>query len=124
VIKAARDYGEGRVITVFQPHRYSRTKDLAREFTECFYDSDVLILTDVYSAFEDNIYGEEIKGIYEKIDKGRFEATDFIEKDRIPDYVSEIIQENDIVLVLGAGDIREISGAIVEKIKEIIADNV
>ena len=65
-----------------------------------------------------------VSNIYEKIDKGRFEATDFIEKSRIPDYVSEIIQENDIVLVLGAGDIREISGAIVEKIKERIRDNV
>jgi UDP-N-acetylmuramate--alanine ligase len=118
IIRAARDYGEGRVITVFQPHRYSRTHDLAQEFSECFYESDVLILTDVYSAFEDNAKGGGTHEIYEKIDKDKFEILDLLEKSRIPDYISGIIQENDIVLVLGAGDIREISDLLVKKIRD------
>ncbi|MGB2599800.1 MAG: UDP-N-acetylmuramate--L-alanine ligase [Candidatus Omnitrophota bacterium] len=118
VISAARDYSEGRVITIFQPHRYSRTRDLAGSFVNCFYDSNVLILTDVYSAFEDKTEETDIRDIFNGIDKDRFEILDFMEMDRIPEYVSGIVRENDLVLVLGAGDIRKISGAIAEKIRE------
>jgi UDP-N-acetylmuramate--alanine ligase len=118
VIRAARDYGKGRVVTIFQPHRYSRTHDLAQDFINCFYDSNVLILTDVYSAFEGKVEKTGVRDIFEKIDKSSFETMDFIEKERIPEYVSGIVRENDIVLVLGAGDIREISKPMVDKIRE------
>jgi UDP-N-acetylmuramate--alanine ligase len=120
VIRSARDYGEGRVVTVFQPHRYSRTHDLAREFLSCFHDSDVLILTDIYSAFEKDAKKIGIRDIFEKIDKNDFDIMEFVEKERIPEYVSEIVRENDVVLVLGAGDIREVSGRILEKIRKKI----
>ncbi|MGB2879012.1 MAG: UDP-N-acetylmuramate--L-alanine ligase [Candidatus Omnitrophota bacterium] len=122
VIRAARDYGKGRIITVFQPHRYSRTHDLAHDFLHCFYDSDVLILTEVYSAFEDGAEKTDIREIFGKIAKERFECLDFVEKDRIPEYISGLVRENDIILVLGAGDIREVSDPIVEKIREKTED--
>jgi UDP-N-acetylmuramate--alanine ligase len=116
VIRAAKDYGEGRVVSIFQPHRHSRTNDLADDFVECFNDSDVLILTDVYSADEDPVGGVGIKDVYRKMDRGKFEILDFVEMNDIPEYVSGIVKDKDVVLVLGAGDIRDISGSLVEKI--------
>ena len=118
VIGSAKDYGEGRVITIFQPHRYSRTQDLLQEFICSFYGSDILILTDIYSAFEKEADQISARDIFEKIDKNNFERADFVEKEHIPEYVSDIVRENDIVLVLGAGDIMEEAGAIAEKIRE------
>ncbi|MFQ5953021.1 MAG: UDP-N-acetylmuramate--L-alanine ligase [Candidatus Omnitrophota bacterium] len=116
VIQAAKDYGRGRIITVFQPHRYSRTRDLAQDFIYCFDDSDVLVLTDIYSAFEDQNEKAEAQDVFNRINKSRFEAMDFVKKEQIPEYVSGIARENDIVLVLGAGDIREVASPIVEMI--------
>jgi len=117
VISAARDYSEGRVVTVFQPHRYSRTKDMMKEFSECFYSSDILILTGIYSADEDKIEGPLLERIYESIDKERFEKVEIRDKDKIPEYISSMVREDDIVLILGAGDIRDISPEIVNMLK-------
>ncbi len=116
VIRAARDYGEGRVITIFQPHRFSRTRDLAREFIDCFYGSDVLILTDIYSADEEAIEGVALDTICEAMDKSRFEIFRKIGKREIPEFVSAIVKENDIILVLGAGDIRDIAAPLIAMI--------
>ncbi len=122
VIRAAKDLGEGRVIGIFQPHRHSRTNDLAREFMDCFNDSDVLILTDVYSADEDPLEGISIRDIYDRMDRGSFEILDFVGKDDIPGYVSRIAKSGDTILVLGAGDIREISGPLVDEIRMRVRD--
>ncbi|MDD5634188.1 MAG: Mur ligase family protein, partial [Candidatus Omnitrophica bacterium] len=118
VIKAAKDYSSGRIVSIFQPHRYSRTKDLMSEFSKCFYSSDVLILTGVYSANEDVIEKVGTAGIYDLIDKARFEGVYMVEKERIPEMVAGIVKDNDTILLLGAGDIREISGELVKKIRE------
>jgi UDP-N-acetylmuramate--alanine ligase len=119
VIRAAKDFNAGRVIGIFQPHRHSRTNDLAKEFTDCFNDSDVLILTDVYSADEDPLEGVSIRDIYNRMDRGRFELLDFVKKEEIPGYVSRIVKEGDMVLVLGAGDIRDISKPLVSEIEKL-----
>ncbi len=118
VIRAAKNYGEGRVISIFQPHRYSRTNDLADGFVRCFNDSDVLILTDVYSADEKPVEGVKIRDIYDRIDRSKFEMLDFVKKEEIPDLVSRIVRDKDLVLVLGAGDIREISAPLIEMIEK------
>jgi len=118
IISAAKEYGEGRVVSIFQPHRHSRTHDLSKEFLGCFDKSDILILTDVYSADEDPLHGVGIRDIYEKIDKDKFDALNFLEKKDIPEYVADVVRKRDIVLVLGAGDIREIAGSLVEEIKK------
>lgn len=117
VIEAARNYKKGRVVTVFQPHRYSRTVDLMGEFSACFYGSDVLVLADIYSADEDAIEGAGIKELYNAIDGDRFNRIDVVEKNAIPEFVSGLVREDDTILVLGAGDIREIAVPIVERIK-------
>ncbi len=117
VIAAARGYTKGRIVTVFQPHRYSRTRDLMREFSDCFYGSDVLVLTDIYSADEDKVEEVRVRDIYEAMDKSRFERIDLAGKKDVPEIISDIARDDDVILVLGAGDIREVSGDIVEEIK-------
>lgn len=83
VIKAAGEYsGEGRVVAIFQPHRYSRTHDLAEDFAHSFYDADVLILTDIYSADEKPFVGRGVRDILKAIDRSKFQLVDFVEKDR------------------------------------------
>jgi len=118
VIKAARDYNAGRVVAVFQPHRYSRTKDLAEEFANCFYDADVLVLTEIYSADEDPSAGGDVRDIFELVDKDRFQEIDFVKKDEVPGLVSGLVKENDLVLVLGAGDIRDIAHLLLDEIRK------
>lgn len=117
VIDAARDYSEGRVIAIFQPHRYSRTRDLKREFAGCFYGADVLIMTDVYSASEKAIEGGGAKDLFDTMDKSQFEKLTLIGKEDIPESVSGIVRDGDTILVLGAGDIREISGELLSRIE-------
>ncbi|MDP8298993.1 MAG: UDP-N-acetylmuramate--L-alanine ligase [Candidatus Tantalella remota] len=123
VIRAAKGYTKGRVVAVFQPHRHSRTNDLAEDFLGCFSDADVLIMTDVYSAHEDPTEGVGIRDIWERMDKKDFEMFGFVEKDMIPGYISKIAKENDTVLILGAGDIREIALPVLKEINEARNDN-
>lgn len=122
VIRAAKDYSPGgRVIAVFQPHRHSRTHDLADDFLDCFNDASVLVLTDVYSADEDEFEGKGIMDIYRNIDKDRFTAVDLVDKDSIPAYISGIARDGDIVLILGAGDIRDIAGRTLKEVKRAVS---
>ncbi len=116
VIYAAVECNEGRVIAIFQPHRYSRTKDMMEEFAACFDSADVLILTDIYSA-DEPVRDVSIKELYKAMDSDKFEQMEYVKKEEIPEYVSRIARVGDMVLVLGAGDIRDISGELVEKIK-------
>lgn len=120
VISSAKAYlqGKGRIIAVFQPHRYSRTRDMMREFSECFYGADLLVLTDIYSADEDITEGVHSRSLYDIVDKSRFEKVVFIGKKDIVDLVFGSAREGDLVLVLGAGDIREIAAPLVRRIGE------
>ena len=121
VIRAAKDFSEGRVFAVFQPHRYSRTFDLEAEFAECFYGSDIFFLTDIYSADEDPVEGASIERLFRSIDTSRFEDARIIKKENVPDLVADMVRENDTVLVLGAGNIREISCVLTESIRRKMA---
>ena len=118
VIRAARDYSEGRVITVFQPHRYSRTRDLMEDFAVCFSGSDIFILTDIYSADEDTSGKMDIKVLFDAIDKDVFSESHLARKEDVAGLVSGIVRTGDTVLVLGAGDIRDISGDLLDAIRQ------
>ena len=118
VIRAAKDYSKGRVIAIFQPHRYSRTRDLMDDFAGCFCDSDVFILTDIYSADEDPSGKMDVKLLFDAIDKSVFSEAHLAGKEAIPEIVAGIVRDDDTVLVLGAGDIRDISGALVGSIRQ------
>ncbi len=98
---------EGRVIAVFQPHRYSRTRQFHREFGEAFSDADAVLITDVYGAGEMPLPGVNGKLLVDAICETRDHPDVYYIPDRhaIPKVLSQISASGDTVLTMGAGDI-------------------
>lgn len=106
-IQAVRDgWSDRRLVMVYQPHRYSRTRDLYEDFVEVLSKVDVLILLDVYAAGEDPIPGADGRHLSRSIrNRGKVDPI-FVEGvDGVPAIVQEIIQPNDIVITQGAGNV-------------------
>ena len=111
-ILAAKSLKPKRLITIFQPHRYSRTKSFYREFAESFDGSDEVVLTDVYSASEDKIEGADTESIYNLMKEKNVMPVTLVKKEDVPGYITSNADKGDIVLVLGAGDIGKIAQSI------------
>ena len=95
-----------RLIVVFQPHRFTRTRDLFDDFVTSFYDASRLITTEIYPASEKPIEGVSGSNLSEGIKKhGHRDVSHVEDKDLIPDKLMEDLKEGDIVLFLGAGDV-------------------
>jgi UDP-N-acetylmuramate--alanine ligase len=95
-----------RLIAVFQPHLYSRTRDFYQEFGRSFLNSDIFICTDVYPAREEpiqGISGELIANAAKKF--GHKNAIYVPDKKNIPTILSELKKNDDIIITMGAGDI-------------------
>jgi len=107
-----------RIIAVFQPHRFTRTRLLMEEFGKCFEGADVVVLTDIYPASEPAIPGITAAAVVERI-KDNFpgKTVEFCVKENIPELVNRIAVPGDTVVMLGAGDIVKVSNDVVEKIK-------
>ncbi|MBI5645769.1 MAG: UDP-N-acetylmuramate--L-alanine ligase [Ignavibacteriae bacterium] len=95
-----------RVVCVFQPHTYTRTRDFHRDFGRAFMNADVLIVTDVYPAREypiQGITGELIADAAKSF--GHKDVRYVADKTRLPEVLRELVREGDIVITMGAGDI-------------------
>lgn len=114
-LKVARNMKRKRLIAIFQPHRYSRTKLLKKEFASAFNDADYLILTDIYPANEKPIYGVTSMNIYNEVLKLKKINANYVAKDRLLDYLINFVKPEDIVLFLGAGDIGRLSGEFISR---------
>lgn len=109
-LKAIRDgwCNEGRrVIVVFQPHRYTRTRDCLRDFAGCFKDADSLILTPIYSAGEAEIPGISSASIAEVADHLRITLVP--ELAAVGEVIKNVLKSGDIVVFLGAGSIDQMA---------------
>jgi UDP-N-acetylmuramate--alanine ligase len=105
-LAAARGIHEGRILVAFQPHRYSRTRSLWDDFTAAFNDADVLFLTEIYAASEQEIPGVEASGLVEAIRAhGHREAHFVPQLDAVVDRVVAEARPGDLVITLGAGSI-------------------
>ncbi len=108
-LKAAKAGWDNRVVAVFQPHRYSRTKDLFNEFLSAFNDADTLVLTDIYPAGEEKIDGISSEALYNSIKAhGHRDVVYIPDKKDIPDCLNKITRPGDIVITLGAGNIWQV----------------
>jgi len=106
-LEAARSSGR-RVVTLFQPHRFTRTRDLMDDFARSFYGADVLLLTDIYPASEDPIEGIDSKALAEKVEKFGHRHVEYIGAlSRGAGRLKEIAQAGDLVLTLGAGNVYQ-----------------
>ena len=105
-LKAAHEAKPERIICIFQPHRYSRTKLLYKEFGGAFVDADFLILTDIYSAGEkkiDGISGETI--LNSVVETTNQEVLYVAEREKIAEYLIDLVRPGDLIITMGAGDI-------------------
>ena len=117
-LKAAGDTYKRRIVAIFQPHRYSRVSLLMEDFARCFYQADVLIVTEIYSALEEpieGVSGEKLATIIR--DYGHKSVTYIPDKEKIADYIMSITQKGDLILTLGAGDIWKVGKEIAERLK-------
>jgi UDP-N-acetylmuramate--alanine ligase len=108
-----------RIIAIFQPHRFSRTKILAEKFGKAFFDADCVIIDDIYSANESpisGISGETIFGEIKKTNHGQIKYLP--SKDNILSYLCEIIQPGDIIITMGAGDIWTVAQELAKRLKK------
>jgi UDP-N-acetylmuramate--alanine ligase len=117
-LEAAKRGWRRRVMAVFQPHRFTRISHLMKAFASAFNQADVLVVTEIYPAGEAPIAGISGKTLYEEILRyGHKEA--FFEPDlgKVPGLVGKLALPNDIVLVLGAGNISRAIPGIIEKLE-------
>ncbi|MBF0512191.1 MAG: UDP-N-acetylmuramate--L-alanine ligase, partial [Candidatus Omnitrophica bacterium] len=113
-LHAARLFSPKRLITVFQPHRYSRTKFLLDEFVEHLSLTDELVLTDIYAASEKISEGVGVRPLLEKLQEKMGPRVMFLKKEDILKYLEGHLQAHDMVLFLGAGDIYLLSDELVK----------
>jgi len=106
-----------RILAVFQPHRYTRTKFLWKEFANSFTNTDSIILTDIYPASEQPIYGVTTKCIYDEIVKLRKKNVVYLPKENISQHLLKITKPGDLVIIMGAGDINRLASEFAEKLK-------
>jgi UDP-N-acetylmuramate--alanine ligase len=111
----ARQTEPKRLICVFQPHRYSRTAFLRNEFGSAFKPSDILVLTDVYSAGEAPIPGITGEVLKEEVERQTSKKVIYIaDKDKIARYLSEIVEPGDLVITMGAGNVYRVGEELIE----------
>jgi UDP-N-acetylmuramate--alanine ligase len=110
-LDAAISEKKDRIITVFQPHRYTRLANLHDRFNDCFNVTDILIITDVFGSDENPIPGVTGKLLVDSLLDGGFQKRlVYIPKlGDVKDYLNDSIRQNDIVFLMGAGDITRVT---------------
>jgi UDP-N-acetylmuramate--alanine ligase len=108
-LKAARGLGRKRILAVFQPHRYTRTKSFLPDFAKSFSEADALIVTDIYAASEEPIAGVTGRGVAAEISKTGHPSVMFCERSNVTEMVRKTMRPGDLVIVLGAGDIYHVA---------------
>jgi UDP-N-acetylmuramate--alanine ligase len=105
-LKTAKEaWPDRRLIVVFQPHRYSRTQSLMKEFWSAFNDADHLLVTDIYSAGELPIEGVDARQIAEGVREFGHKEVEHIGNNQVSDRISRLVKPGDAVMTLGAGDV-------------------
>ncbi|WP_446742388.1 UDP-N-acetylmuramate--L-alanine ligase [Silvibacterium acidisoli] len=114
-LRAARECGYGRIHVIFQPHRYSRTRDLMHEFATCFDDASTVEMLDIYAASEEPIPGITTQALVADI--GRREDVKYAAS--AEEAVAEVVaraQDGDAIVTLGAGNVSQIAPLVLEKL--------
>lgn len=117
-LQTARSYGSGRVVVLFQPHRYSRTRKLADEFGKALQAADLVFVTGVYAASEDPLPGVSGETIVEAVKAHGDTAVNYL-----PDLttahhaVGNALREGDLFLTLGAGNVHEAGNRLVRDLE-------
>jgi UDP-N-acetylmuramate--alanine ligase len=107
-----------RIVCVFQPHLYSRTRDFYQDFGRAFFSADVLIVTDVYPAREEPIPGVTGEMIVSAARQFGHKSVQYVrDKKEIPGYLMKIKKRGDIIITMGAGDIWKYGDQFIQQLK-------
>lgn len=109
---------QGRLIAIFQPHRFTRTRDLWHEFATCFESVDLVILTEIYGAGEDPIPGITSEALAESIQSVLQKRFVFIPRNALEAGAAALLRPHDVVVTMGAGDITKSGEGILSHYKE------
>ena len=119
-LDAARNgWPERRLVVAFQPHRYTRTRDLFEDFSRVLADTDILLLTEIYAAGEEPVAGADGRALCAAIRaRGRVNPI-FIENiNDLPDALLDVLEDGDVLLTLGAGNIGAVAADLPKKLTE------
>lgn len=115
-LKGVKDSVDNRIVAVFQPHLFSRTRDFYDEFGRSFYQSDVLIITPIYPAREKPIAGISGNLIADAAIQSGHKNVHYVESnDKIVEEISQVTKPGDIVITIGAGDIYKFGEKFLEE---------
>jgi UDP-N-acetylmuramate--alanine ligase len=118
-LAAARGLHAGRIVVVFQPHRYSRTRDCFDAFTTAFHDADLLVLTEIYSAGEPKLPGVEAAALADAIRaRGHRDVRFLPDLERVPAELAPQLRAGDLVLTLGAGSVSRLGPKLLDALEE------
>lgn len=113
-LSAAKSGWGRRTVVLFQPHRYTRTRDLMNEFAVAFSNADLLVVTDIYPAGEKPVEGVSAEKLFNTIIEHGHKNVLFVpDKKTIPEKVKELMRPGDMVITLGAGDIWKVGREII-----------
>jgi UDP-N-acetylmuramate--alanine ligase len=117
VLRAARDGRPRRIIAVFQPHRYTRTRDLLHEFGGALALADVVVLTDIYAAGETPLPGADLDSLADAIRTAVPDLLVVRRLDEVPGVVADLAAEGDVIITLGAGSIAAVGDRILSALR-------
>ncbi|MBL0923690.1 MAG: UDP-N-acetylmuramate--L-alanine ligase [Sphingomonadaceae bacterium] len=118
VLSAAREGAQGRVIAVAQPHRYTRLRDHMDDFQQAFNDADMVFVSPVYAAGEAPIEGVDAEALVNGIKaRGHRSAATVADAGDLAQRLAEIVQDKDMVVCLGAGDITKWAAGLADAIR-------
>jgi len=118
-LAAARGLHSGRLVVVFQPHRYTRTRDLFDAFTDAFHDADRVVVTEVYPAGEEKIPGVESAALAEGIRARGHRGVELVpDLDAVPAALVPTLRSGDLVITLGAGSVTRLGPALLRALEE------
>jgi len=107
-----------RIVVVFQPHRYTRTKALFDDFTRTFYQSELLLVLPIYSAGEKEIKGIDSIALYKGIKMYGHKEVIYVEGfKKAVSYLKEILKEGDVLITMGAGDVWKVGEQILSELE-------
>jgi UDP-N-acetylmuramate--alanine ligase len=116
---ASQGYPDRRIVAVFQPHLYSRTRDFLDDFARSFFNTDQLVLTDIYGSREEPIEGIDGRRLADRAEQFGHRAVHYVpDKTDLPDTLLDLTEPGDVVLMLGAGDIWRYSRTFVDLLNE------
>jgi UDP-N-acetylmuramate--alanine ligase len=116
-LRAAREGFQRRLVVAFQPHRYSRTRDLFNDFLSAFDDAEKLVLTEIYPAGEERLEGVSGEALYQALKRRGHLDVDFRPREALTGALLEAIRPGDLLVVLGAGDITKVAMEVLHRLR-------